>query len=158
MDGELNELGREQAEILAEKLKDVEFDVIVSSQLRRTLKTAEIINKYHGMPIDINDGLIERSGGTKLVAMNVWHDLFDFDKNVQPEGGESVRDFFERVYLAIDEIREKYGDKNVLVVSSGGVNQAFHAYFNKLEWNGNMRLDPMHTGDIRMYSFDEGVK
>jgi probable phosphoglycerate mutase len=155
-DAGLNKLGHEQASELAEKLKDVKFDAIVVSPLKRTLETAKVINKYHGLPIVIDEGLRERKGG--MVGTKIWHDLFDFDRNLQPEGGETVREFFERVYEAIERLKKEYHDKDVLVVSSGGVNQAFYAYFNGLEWKGNMRLDPMRNTEIRKYDlgYDDG--
>jgi broad specificity phosphatase PhoE len=79
--------------------------------------------------------------------------LFDIDKNLRPENKETVREFFERVYKAIDMLRKEYGDKNILIVSSNGVNQVFHAYFNNLKWEGNMRRDVMQNGDMREYDF-----
>jgi len=153
----LNELGREQAEELAEKLKDVKLDAVVTSPLKRARETAEIINKYHGVSMEVEEGLAERMNKMS-VGVVLWHELFDFDKNLQVEGCENLRDFFERVYAAIERIRTKYEDKDILVASSGGVNHAFRAYFNNLEWKGNVRVDEMRNCDVREYDFGKVVR
>lgn len=44
-DIELNETGIEQARQLKELIKDYNIDLIISSPLKRTRKTAEIINE-----------------------------------------------------------------------------------------------------------------
>ncbi|MBR3385955.1 hypothetical protein IKG68_00040 [Candidatus Saccharibacteria bacterium] len=38
-----------------------------------------------------------------------------------------------------------------VVVSHGGVAHAFRAYFNNLEWKGNLRVDRLGNCDIRVY-------
>ena len=53
----LNAEGESQAESASEKLKDYDFDAIVSSPLIRAYRTAEIINEYHGLEIETMDDL-----------------------------------------------------------------------------------------------------
>ena len=60
----LSEEGVAQAHKTAEMLKNIPFDVIVSSPLLRAKTTAEIIAEYHpDIPIIFNDGFRERSFG-----------------------------------------------------------------------------------------------
>jgi uncharacterized phosphatase len=151
-DAPLNATGIKQAKETAKTLKDVKFDIVLTSPYKRAVQTAEIINKYHNAPLIVEADLRERNAG--YIDMKLWHEAFDFDKNIQVEG-DSVKDFFERVYSAIDAIKEKYADKNVLVVAHGGVNHGFYAYFNELPWQGNLRIDRMHNGDLREYEFKE---
>ena len=54
-DEPLNAAGIAQAEQLAERLRDVTFDAIVSSPLQRTMQTAKIINKFHNLDVKIDD-------------------------------------------------------------------------------------------------------
>ncbi|HEX6462510.1 MAG TPA: histidine phosphatase family protein [Candidatus Saccharimonadales bacterium] len=51
-DEPLNEIGIQQANELAEQLKDVGFDVIISSPFKRAVQAAEIVNKHHHLSID----------------------------------------------------------------------------------------------------------
>ena len=44
IDEDLNEVGIKQAKGLAERIKNIEYDMIISSPLLRTRHTAEIIN------------------------------------------------------------------------------------------------------------------
>lgn len=37
-----------------------------------------------------------------------------------------------RTYSLIEEIKEKYGDKNVLLICHGGVSRVINTYFNDL--------------------------
>lgn len=62
-DIELNKRGIEQAQIISQKLKNETIDMIISSPLKRTKQTAEIIAKVIDCPIFYEEGLIERSFG-----------------------------------------------------------------------------------------------
>lgn len=64
-DIELTDTGREQAKDVADKLKDLDIDLIVSSPLKRAFETAKIIAEgieYDGEVID-DDRLKERNMG-----------------------------------------------------------------------------------------------
>jgi broad specificity phosphatase PhoE len=50
-DIELNEKGYEQARILAEKLKDISIDIIISSTLKRAKESAGIISNEMKLPV-----------------------------------------------------------------------------------------------------------
>jgi len=56
-DSPLSEKGIEQAGRLAEHYKDGKIDLILTSLFQRTQKTAEILNKYHDVPIFSNMAL-----------------------------------------------------------------------------------------------------
>lgn len=43
--------GTKQAKALAKKLKDVPFDHIFVSEMRRTQQTAEIVNQFHNATV-----------------------------------------------------------------------------------------------------------
>ena len=150
-DEPLNAAGIAQAEQLAERLRDVTFDAIVSSPLQRTVQTSRIINKFHHLDILLDDAWKELSTTTYLDAI-AWHEAFNFDRSEVIEGIEPIRDFFERIYMALGSLKTTYGKADsVLVVSSGGVHQAVHAYVNGLPLAGNMRLSPMKNCEIREY-------
>lgn len=150
LDAPLNSAGEEQAEILAKQLKDVKFDFIISSPLKRSIQTAEIINKYHKLPIKIEDKVRERNAGT-YINTNIWHDLFDFDKDIKLKDGESLHDFYNRVYEYFNNLKQKYPEKTILVVSHGGVHHVLYALSNNLPKAGNIRISPMYNCEFREY-------
>ena len=65
-DTELNEYGIELAEITADALKDVTFDRIYSSPLKRAYRTAEIIRLDRDIEIQTDDRLLEICFGVQL--------------------------------------------------------------------------------------------
>lgn len=153
LDEPLNDIGIQQAEDLAVQLKNTHFDFIISSPLKRALQTAEIVNKYHQLPVATEDRLQERNAST-YIDIKTWNDLFDFDKNVQLQGSESLHDFFDRIQDYFDELKKSYPDKNILIVSHGGVQHVLYAYANKLPRSGNMRISPMKNCECREYEIE----
>jgi broad specificity phosphatase PhoE len=83
--------------------------------------------------------------------MDDWHDLFDFDKNIQPQGGESLSTFFDRVHKYFNDLKQKYPNKTVMIVSHGGVHHALYALSNSLPKKGNLRISLMHNCEFREY-------
>lgn len=150
IDEPLNDAGIQQANDLAEQLKDVHFDAIISSPLKRAYQTAEIVSKHRSLPVIADVVWREREIGA-YVDLQTWNDLFDFDKNIHPKNVEDLREFFKRVYDAIDNMKRKYEGKTVLVVSHGGVHLALYAYANELPLSGNIRISPMKNCEYRIY-------
>lgn len=149
-DEPLNQAGIVQAERLADELKDVAFDAIISSPLRRALQTAEIINRYHGLGI-LQDAAWRERDMDSYVDLGLWNDLFDFDAQVEIKNAESLTNFFQRGYSAIDTLKDGHHNATVLVVSHGGMQHVVYAYANKLPWSGNIRISPMKNCEYRIY-------
>lgn len=58
--GELNPTGISQAETVREKMKDETIDAFVSSDLRRSIQTCEIIAEPHHKNVETTEPLRER--------------------------------------------------------------------------------------------------
>lgn len=147
----LNETGISQAKATAEELKDTPIDVIFCSPLQRARQTADIVNEFHNAPIIEKEELKERQCGDYVGP--AYHDLFDFDKNIQDDSIESLQDFVGRVFGVLDEISET-SYENVAVVAHGGVHHVLRAYCLKLPLKGNIRIDRVPNGGVRIYSLD----
>jgi broad specificity phosphatase PhoE len=63
LDEGLNETGIQQANEIAEKVKNMKIDVLISSPLKRAYKTAEIIAKTIDLPIITMPDFRERAYG-----------------------------------------------------------------------------------------------
>lgn len=132
----LSDTGRRQAIELGLKLKNKNIDVIISSPLQRAIDTANLANEAIGAEIVIDDRFTEWDYGSYEGA--VFDDVFsDFQRakcefGVRLGGGESVLQLAHRVFCAIDDIREKYKDKTVLVVCHGGVCRVAKMYFEDM--------------------------
>ncbi|TSC68035.1 MAG: putative phosphoglycerate mutase [Parcubacteria group bacterium Gr01-1014_72] len=124
--------GIEQAREIAEILPR-NFDVLLSSPLRRASETAAIISERHGLPFTTVPELAERDTGS-LSGMQ-WDEIanatggaltLDLVRAV-PEhdfsayGGETKEAFRERLTKFLRETKERYGGKKVLTVTHAGV-------------------------------------
>src|SRR5882724_6180000 len=56
---DLSDDGRAQVRLLAERLADVKIAAVYASPLGRTLETAQILAKPHGLEVQARDGLAE---------------------------------------------------------------------------------------------------
>ena len=124
----LNKLGEEQALIVKEKLKDIKFDKVFSSPLKRAFKTAQII--FDGKVV-ADDRLKERCNGDLEGKTKDEIKVFpNFnDPNDTSCGIESLNNFKNRVKDFIEEVFKKYKNKNVLVVTHAGVCIYARCYF-----------------------------
>ena len=121
----LNETGEKQAQETASKFRNIEVDMILVSPLQRTLQTAKPISQITGVPITIEERLIERSFGDMEGHQNRedWNIkmMLDYEKNYDIENIEPIQSLFKRVYDFLDEVTEKYKDKNLVLVTHGAV-------------------------------------
>lgn len=129
----LNEKGIEQAQQTKLNLENVTFDVILCSPLIRAKQTAEIINNERNLNIIFDNRLRERDygefEGTSKSSFN-YNDFWAYNKNIKYAKAENVQEFFNRVYGFLDEIKNKYIDKNILIVCHAGVTKAIECYAN----------------------------
>jgi broad specificity phosphatase PhoE len=133
-DEDLTELGIKQAEELRDKIKDMKFDIIISSPLIRAKHTANIIN-INNTKIIFEDRIKERSCGDlsgKLVEVTNREEYWNYYTTIKYGTSEDIKLFFERVYNFLDELKTKDYD-NVLIVAHSGVSKAFNGYFNGID-------------------------
>jgi probable phosphoglycerate mutase len=154
-DAELSSAGIKQAETLAKYIADNKIDIhiIISSPMKRAVETAKIIGKSISVSVFTDARLTEQNYGSfegidrydKGFLNNKRNFAFTFS------GGESQLRLAVRVYSFLDEIKEKYKDKNVLVVSHGGVCRIINTYFEEVtnEEFFNWKLD---NAELRNYS------
>lgn len=122
----LSDEGRSQVERLAQRLADVDIAAIYASPLDRTLDTAKIIAKPHGLTPIAKDGLREISHGhweglsRKEVEEQFAEEYAAWEEDpftFAPEGGESGIAILARALPVIREAVVNHKDENVVVVS-----------------------------------------
>jgi broad specificity phosphatase PhoE len=119
-DEPLDEVGREQARVLAEQLAGEPIDVVYSSPLSRALDTARPLAERHGAPLRVRDELKEIDYGAYQDILKAERKLkVKRNHRVEPmPGGESLRDVFDRVAIVRAEVEaERSADRNVAVVA-----------------------------------------
>ncbi len=119
-DIELNKKGEEQAYLVAEYLNKSQWDVIVSSPLKRAFCTAKIIGESVGIDeIIALDAFIERDFG-KGSGMTLEQQQQNFPDGVIPEK-ESDEALAERAKKGLEYIVKKYEGKRIILVSHGAL-------------------------------------
>ena len=129
-EAQLTDDGRAMARAVATELAQYSFSRIISSDLQRARQTAAIIADVLGLQVTHDDRLRERSygiletgpssgvtpelSGLDLVAQRV------VDVEAKPDGGESLREMYERTTSFLTELLSDGRDDRVLLVSHGG--------------------------------------
>lgn len=152
----LSEIGIEQAKQTKENVKDINFDIIISSPLLRARQTANIINEDRNIPIIYDDRISERDFGEmegKRIDEFDFDSFWDYHKNIKYKKAENIQDFFNRIYSAVNEYKDKYKDKNILLVTHGGVNIALYCFFKDEIPSGSLLsfVPPLHNCDVIKY-------
>ena len=131
----LNEKGIEQAIQTKKELDNEKIDLIICSPLKRAKETAQIINENRNIPIIFDDRISERDFG-EFEGMPTTE--FDFEgfwsykANKEYSRAENIVKFFKRIYNFLDSIKKEYPNKNVLIVSHGGVSIPIKCYFSEI--------------------------
>jgi probable phosphoglycerate mutase len=118
-DIELNATGLKQAEKVAESLKDTKFGSIVTSPLRRSFQTAQIISKKTSIPLTIIDEFKEISLGSFQGKPNQLSKIKEWRNGEEIEGAESFSEFIQRVRIGLDRAFKL--QEPILIVAHGGV-------------------------------------
>lgn len=130
-DVELTEKGIEQAKELADIVKKHNIDTIISSPLKRAIKTSRIVANKNNITLQIEESLIEQNYGI-YEGVDRKNDNFLANKRnfaYRYPNGESMMQVAYRIYGLIDKIKAQYQGKNVLIISHGGVCRIIRTYF-----------------------------
>jgi broad specificity phosphatase PhoE len=152
-DTPLSERGLAQADAVGRRLAAQTPGAIVSSDLVRAWQTAEAIAHHCALPIEPSALLHERNFGALRGRA---YDTLGFDPmalDAAPEGGESARQFAQRVATAFDAMQQWQrglaGD--LVVVTHGLLIRVLLAECLRLP---AARLDGMHLGNTCVSIFD----
>ena len=138
-DPPLDEVGREQARRLAERLRRDEEPLVAlyASSLQRAQETADIIGEALGLSVTLDDRLQEYDVGdiTGLVWPQVEERFPEVarrwlacDQTLELPGGELHAQFHARVVAAVDEILARHDKGPLGVVAHGGTIGAYIAH------------------------------
>lgn len=150
---ELNETGKEQARQMKNKIEALDIDLIICSPLIRTKQTANIINSKN-IPVIFDERIIERDTGeytNKHFKEIDREDFYNYYSSTKYKYAETINDVCYRVEKFLDDIKIKYKDKNILLVTHGGTTRAIYAYFNGIPKDGKLLSYGQNNCEIREY-------
>ena len=161
----LTELGRAQARAAAEFLKDKNIDAVYASPLIRAYETGKATADAVNVPIIKHDGLKEINAGVWegrkfddleiefAESYYIWRN--DIGKAV-PNGGESVKEVYDRVVKAITEIAEQNDGKSIAIASHATPIRTFGAYCLGIEPDDVKDLPWPSNASITTVRFENG--
>lgn len=125
----LNDWGELQSKKLAERLKDIKFDKLFSSDLKRAKQTAEELSKSLNVNVIFDKRLREYNPGEVDPASEEWTEKYKkmlesgmSKYDIRPFGGENIWDLIKRTESFLKDIEKEEG--TIAVVSHSGVNAA----------------------------------
>lgn len=161
---ELTENGLLGAELLSERMEDIELDCIISSPLKRAYHTAEIVKGNKGIEIIKNDGFKEINlgdfEGMKYDEINkscgdVLKKIEDNPFDNRYPNGENLVEFYKRVEKSFKEVIENYKGKNVLIVAHGGTIKCIECFFRDLKINKDWMSSVVHNCSLTYLEVNE---
>lgn len=127
----LSEKGRNDAQSVAELLKEEKIDVVISSPYKRAIQTVQGVANQFQLSMKIEEDLRERLLSKEQVEdfeeaiMKVWENpAFSF------EGGESNDIAQKRGVKCIQNILKQYKGKNIVVGTHGNIMVLIMNYFD----------------------------
>ncbi len=125
-DESLTKKGIIQANELRKKLEKINYDIIITSPVNRAVETANIIN-YKKIPLIKDERITERDSGIlllkdrNLVNKTEWNSM---EKLRTVDAAETLLALINRTNDFIEEIRKKYENKTVLIVTHNSICRA----------------------------------
>jgi broad specificity phosphatase PhoE len=145
----LNDEGIAQARVVAEALREIELDRVITSGLPRTLETAAIVAPRAAA--ESWPELREIQGGrlSEIPTDALQHEFVHAFRGVIPNEtrflrGESIGELFDRVLPALERLVADDGWHTALAVLHGGVNRAIlsHALTDERMFLGHFEQAP----------------
>lgn len=165
LDVALTETGVEQMKRIGERLKNERVDVLLSSDLQRTRKGAEIIGTMIGLKPQPNAAFRE-------INLGEWEGLtrdeivaqfpVEFEERSQNlpyfriRNGESFADLQARVIRQIETVLEEFKGKNIALIAHGGVNRVIITHVLGMELNNLTRIDQAY-GCLNIIDYFDGM-
>lgn len=153
----LTEKGIEQAKEASKIVENMDYDIVICSPLERTKVTCNIVN-IKNKPVIYDERLMERDCGAmegqpkeSFDYPHYWNYNYDFDI----DGMMKIKEFKNQVWECIDEIKEKYPDKRILIVTHNGVCRMIGAYFNGIPEDGNLSIYAHDNCEIKSYHIEK---
>jgi broad specificity phosphatase PhoE len=148
-DTQLNDLGREQARALAERLNG-DIAAVYSSDLARARETAEIVAASLGLQVRLDPRLRERGFGAweGLTSTEIEERFADAHRRWRAGEGagaddaEAFEEFSARVNDFLADVLRRHPGEEILVVSHGGSIRVIHALAAGLDYVRDHRLIP----------------
>ena len=145
---DLNDLGREQADVNGRLLAELDIEAMFASPLDRTRQTAEIVNQYLSLPVVYDDRIMEWdcgdwSGHLRDEVKVKWADewaAFQADPyHYRGPNCETYPDMIERATPFLMELQSLHVDR-IAIISHGMIGKVMVSILLGLEESDTLEL------------------
>ena len=167
--------GIEKVKETAKELKNVNFEAGYTSQMGRTIATAEMIlenNKYEQEKTSDQKLKLQKLSELNEIHFGEWqgltfketfvkypkeaHNYFYDVKNYNAKNikGEELKDGLERFLKGLEKIREEQKSGNILIVTHGTVLELFFNYIQNREADDLDERKLIGNGQYKIFTFE----
>lgn len=139
--GELNENGLRQAQRVSREWQERHLDVVIASDLKRSVDTARIIAAPHHLDVVTTPLLRERDWGSFTGRY-----IPELKGEKWPDDIETLENLLSRAGEFIAYVRETFPGKKVLAVGHGIINKAIQAVYYRKSMN---EIERMLNAEVR---------
>ncbi|MBJ6123975.1 histidine phosphatase family protein [Microvirga splendida] len=153
----LGAFGKAQAERLAARFANENVAGIHTSPLERAVETSEPIADRLGQPLEVCEGIAEIDfgawSGTSFEALAQdprWAAWNNARSNNRPPYGETMLEAQARIVGAMEQLRSRYADRSVILVSHSDVIKAALLYHlgMPIDAYGRFDIDPASISTV----------
>lgn len=154
----LSKAGKCAVEKTAQKHKNTKFDIIICSPLKRTVQTANIMNKYHNVKIIKDESITEIDQGDFTKRKNSSLTEYEREQKLLRSKDyhmESYTEVYNRVKIFLQTLKQKYPYKNILVVTHNcsASDIDFMLRYNFPPAYDYAKFIPFSNAELRKYTF-----
>lgn len=151
----LNETGIRQAQNLKKEIDKLDIDLVIVSPLKRACETASIITKDRDIEFIYDDRIIERNAGELEEKADIYYDRdkawnyqlnTDLDYNI-----ETIRELLNRTNDFLNDLKRKYLDKKILIVSHEATIRALH--YNIVGYNKDTDFKELKVDNCCLFKY-----
>ncbi|UCH50125.1 MAG: histidine phosphatase family protein [Betaproteobacteria bacterium] len=162
LDIPLNAAGLAQAEAIGERFRDIDIDLLVSSDLRRAMQTVAPISRTRELAVLGDARLRERNlgvlqGKTREEAQRSVPDAFEAFRSRAEDaalpGGESLTEFAGRVIDVLTALARRYQGKRIVAVTHGGVLDIAYRHATGMPLAAPRKF-PIHNASLNTFRAD----
>lgn len=173
LDAHLTELGKKQARMTADYMRNFKIDRIIASPLSRAHNTALAIAAERNLAVDTNDGLKEINfgewEGINTLEVDALYDGAFTKWRTEPiktvcPGGESFVGFYERAVNTLLKLAKANSGSDICLVSHGAWTKAILCYikgkgpenFQNIEYPANASVTTIEFDGSNFTLIEEG--
>ena len=165
-DGGVTELGRQQIALLSDRLRDLRFDAVCSSDLYRAMLTASAVYRPRSLPLYTTPALRELNIGPweQLFFGNLLHEEPELAQrfltdpaNWRLEGAETFAELTDRAYPALEAIARRYEGGRVAVVSHGVTIRCLLARITGIDLRDREKLPMLLNTAVSVLRWEKGA-